>query len=1053
MKSIIRFSLNNKFAVWILTLIITAAGLYAGLNMKQETLPNLQIPILTVTTVYPGAAPDEVLQQITKPLEQRLGNLEGVKSLNSTSRENVSMLIVEYDYGQDMDKAVAGVRDAADSMAMPAQAQKSQISRISLNTFPVLAVSVANKDLSLEQLTALVDDQLKPALEGVTGVASVTVSGQYVKQVELVFDQDKMKSMGLSEDTVKGIIQGSALKAPLGLFEMGQSEKSIVIDGNIMNLDDLKKLAIPVIPTASAGMPGAAAGAGGGAGAGAGAAGGAGAGNNGAGAAGIPTVQLQDIATLELVGHAESISRTNGAESIGIQIVKAPEANTVDVVNGVKDQVDAFASANPGLQSIYIMDQGEPIEESVSTMLDKALFGALFAVIVILLFLRNFRTTIISIISIPLSLLIGILLLNRMGISLNMMTLGAMTVAIGRVVDDSIVVIENIYRRMSLRGETLKGKELILAATREMSTPILSSTLVTIAVFLPLALVSGMVGELFLPFALTMVFALLASLLVAITLVPMIGHSLFRNGVKSNRHHDEGNPGALARSYKRLLKWSLNHKLATFLGAVVLLAGSLVLVPMIGASFLPDEEQKYAMLTYSPAPGELLEEVEQTALKAESLVLSQEGVADLQYSVGGSNPLSPGPSKSALFYVLYRDDVENFEQVKEKLLEDIQQAAPGKGRWGTMDMGAGMAGGSGLSLEVYGDSMEEIAPVVEQIKQLTEANPDFAKVKTSISEAYDQYTFVADQAKLSSLGLTAGQIAMALSPRREQPALTNIAVDGKTYQVTIPVETSKYASIEEMENTKIASPLGFSVPIKEVATVREGKSPNTISTRDGRMFAEVTADVKAKDVAAASANLQKEIDKLQKPPRVEVKFGGVTEQIQETFTQLGLAMAAAIAIVYLVMVITFGGALAPFVILFSLPFAVIGVLVALWLSGETLSVSALMGALMLIGIVVTNAIVLIDRVIKKEKEGLSTREALLDAGVTRLRPILMTALATIGALLPLAFGFESAGMISKGLGITVIGGLASSTLLTLVIVPVIYEFLMKFRKRKPEPLV
>lgn len=1044
MKSIIKFSLDNKFAVWILTLIVTAAGLYAGLNMKQETLPNLQIPILTVTTVYPGAAPDEVLQQVTKPLEQRLGNLEGVKSLNSTSRENVSMLVVEYDYGQDMDKAVTDIRDATDGLAMPAQAQKPQVSRISLNAFPVLAISVANKDMSLERLTAVVEGELKPSLEGVPGVAGVTVSGQYVKQVELAFDQDKMKSLGLSEDTVIGIVQGSAIQAPLGLFEMGRSEKSVVVDGNVKNLDDLKKLAIPVIPTASAGVgPNAAAGAGA-------ASAGNGAGS-GAGPAGIPTVRLQDVATLELVGHAESISRTNGAESIGIQIVKAPEANTVDVVNGVKEQMDAFTSANPGVQSIYIMDQGEPIEESVSTMLDKALFGALFAVIVILLFLRNFRTTVISIVSIPLSLLIGILLLNRMDISLNMMTLGAMTVAIGRVVDDSIVVIENIYRRMSLRGETLKGKELILAATREMSTPILSSTLVTIAVFLPLALVSGMVGELFLPFALTMVFALLASLLVAITLVPMIGHSLFRNGVKSHRHHDEGNPGAMARSYKRLLQWSLNHKLATFLAAVALLAGSLVLVPMIGASFLPEEEQKYAMLTYSPAPGELLEEVEQTALKAESFVLSQEGVSDLQYSVGGSNPLSPGPSKSALFYVLYRDDVDDFDQVKEKLLADIQKAAPGKGHWDTMDMGAAMAGGSGLSLEVYGDSMDEIAPVVEEIRQLTEANPDFAKVKTSISEAYDQYTFVADQAKLSSLGLTAGQIAMALSPRREQPALTSIAVDGRAYQVKIPVGNANYASIGEMENTKIASPLGFGVPIKEVAAVREGKSPNTISTRDGRMFAEVTADVKVKDVAAASADLQKEIGKLQKPPRVEVKFGGVTEQIRDTFTQLGLAMAAAIAIVYLVMVITFGGALAPFVILFSLPFAVIGVLVALWLSGETLSVSALMGALMLIGIVVTNAIVLIDRVIKKEKEGLSTREALLDAGATRLRPILMTALATIGALLPLAFGFESAGMISKGLGITVIGGLASSTLLTLVIVPVIYEFLMKFRGRKPTP--
>ena len=1048
MKSIIKFSLNNKFAVWILTLIVTAAGLYAGLNMKQETLPNLEIPILTVTTVYPGAAPDEVLQNVTKPLEQRLGNLEGVKSLNSSSRENVSILVMEYDYGQDMDKAVNGVREAVDSIALPAQTQKAQISRISLDTFPVLAISVANKDLSLEDLTAVVEERLQPSLEGIPGVANVQISGQYVKQVELVFNRDKMKSLGLAEDTVKGIIQGSALKVPLGLFELGQSEQSVVVDGNIVHLDDLKKLQIPVIPSASAGFEaGAGMGAGPGAGSGAGAGADAGAGMGAM--SGIPTVALQDIATLELVGHAESISRTNGSESIGIQIVKAPDANTVDVVNRVKEQVEAFAAANPGIQSIYMMDQGEPIEESVSTMLDKALFGALFAVIVILLFLRNFRTTIISIISIPLSLLIGILLLNQMDISLNMMTLGAMTVAIGRVVDDSIVVIENIYRRMSLRGEALRGKELILAATREMSTPILSSTLVTIAVFLPLELVSGMVGELFLPFALTMVFALLASLLVAITLVPMIGHSLFRTGVKSSRHHDADNPGALARFYKRVLKWSLNHKLATFLVAILLLASSLVLVPLIGASFLPEEEQKYAMLTYSPAPGELLEEVEQTALQAESFILTEQGVADLQYSVGGSNPLSPGPSKSALFYVLYQDDVKDFAHVKEKLLADIQQQAPGKGKWGTMDIGAGIAGGSGLSLQVFGDSMEEIIPVVEQVRQLTEANPDFAKVKTSVSESYHQYTFVADQAKLSSLGLAAGQIAMALSPAREQPALTSIAVEGKTYEVKIPVENVKYASIQDLENTMLVSPLGFSVPIKDVATIHEGESPNTISTRDGRMYAEVTADVKAKDVAAASANLQKEIEELSLPPRVEVKLGGVTEQIQDTFTQLGLAMAAAIAIVYLIMVITFGGALAPFVILFSLPFAVIGVLVALWLAGETLSVSALMGALMLIGIVVTNAIVLVDRVIKKEKEGLTTREALLDAGVTRLRPILMTALATIGALLPLAFGFENAGMISKGLGVTVIGGLASSTLLTLVIVPVVYEFLMKFRKSKP----
>lgn len=1047
MRSVIRFSLNNKFAIWLMTIIVTVAGLYAGVTMKQETLPNLDIPIVSVTTVYPGAAPEEVADRVTKPIEQRILNLEGVKSVNSRSMENVSSIIVEYDYGQNMDKATSGIRDVLDSVKLPEQAQKSQLSRISLNTFPVLAISIAEKGRSLESLTSLIEERLKPSLEGTTGVASVQVSGQYIKVVELAFKADKMKSLGLTEDTVKGMIQGSALKVPLGLFQLDQSEKAVVVDGNVMNLDDLKRLAIPVMPQAGGQADGSGAPPSAGQAAGQAALPTAQTPSVPGPMAGIPTVELQEIADLNLVGRAESISRTNGAESIGVQIVKAPDANTVDVVNQVKDEIAAFGADNPGVQAVYMMDQGEPIEQSVATMLDKALFGAIFAVIVILLFLRNFRTTIISVISIPLSLLIGILILKQMDVTLNMMTLGALTVAIGRVVDDSIVVIENIYRRMSLRNEKLKGKELILEATKEMFVPIMSSTIVTIAVFLPLATVSGMVGELFMPFALTIVFALLASLLVAITIVPMVGHTMFRNGVNSKRHHDEDKPGKLASAYKKLLNWTLNHKAVTFVSAVVLLGGSLFLVPLIGASFLPEEEQKYAMITYNPAPGERLEDVEQLALKAEPFIMGKEGVTNLQYSVGGSNPLSPGPSKSALFYVQYRSDVKDFGAVKEKLLADIQGEVPGQGKWGTMYFAAGMGGGGKLSLEVYGNSMEDIIPAVEQIRKLVESNPDFAKVDTSVSETYDQYTFVADQKKLSSLGLTAGQIAMALRPAQEQPALTNIMADGKRYEVKVKVQKQRYASIDDLENTPIVSPLGFSVLLKDVADIREGTSPNTISTRDGIMYAEVSAEVKAKDVASASSGLKSDIDALKLPPNIGVKFGGVTEQMQETFSQLGLAMAAAIAIVYLVLVITFGGALAPFAILFSLPFAVIGALVALWAAGETLSVSALMGALMLIGIVVTNAIVLIDRVIQKEKEGVGTREALLNAGVTRLRPILMTALATIGALLPLAFGFESAGVISKGLGVTVIGGLASSTLLTLVIVPVVYEFLMKFRKK------
>ncbi|QMV42937.1 efflux RND transporter permease subunit [Cohnella cholangitidis] len=1041
MRSVIGFSLKNKFALWMITIIVIVAGLYSGMTMKQESLPNLNLPFLSVTTVSPGSAPDAVVKQITEPLEKRLTNVEGVKNITSTSMENVSSIFVEYDFGQNMDTAVAQLREAAAEVALPEGVVAPDISKFSFNSFPVISLSASGQG-SLENLTKTVTDEIQPVLEGIPGVASVQIAGQYVQEVTLKFDQAKLAELGLSEDTVKGIIQGSALKVPLGLFQLDETQKTVVVDGRITTIDDLKKLAIPVVPSAAApnmAAPNAAAPTA--------AAPETGAVNHAApGTGGLPTVQLGDIAEIKLLGKAESISRTNGAESVGIQIVKANDANTVDVVNDVKAEADKLKEKFGDLKLDVLLDQGKPIEESVETMFSKALFGALFAVVVILLFLRNIRTTLISIVSIPLSLIIAVLFLKQFDVTLNIMTLGAMTVAIGRVVDDSIVVIENIYRRMSLAGEKLKGSELVLEATREMFLPIMSSTIVTIAVFLPLGLVSGMVGQIFLPFALTIVFALLASLIVAITVVPMLAHQMFKKGIKAGQSHDhEERPGRMANGYRRLLTSALNHKIITLVIAFALLVGSLFLVPLIGASFLPEQEDKYTMVTYSPDPGDSIEDVEERALIAEKYILEQSDITNLQYSVGGSNPLQPGPSKSGLFFVQYEHDTKDFADKKEALIEGLSKAVP-IGQWTEMDMSGGL-GGSSFSISVFGETLEDIAPVADEIAELMKADDSFEKVDTSLSKTYDQYTIVADQAKLSQYGLTAGQIAMALSPQRVRPVITQVEEQGKTYNVYVDVDKAEFKSVNDILDSKLQSPLGVAVPIRDVAQVEEGTSPNSIARQEGKMVVNVTGEITKSDVAKVSSDLQAKVDKLEKPATVEVKFGGVTEQINETFTQLGLAMAAAIAIVYLVLVLAFGGGLAPFAIMFSLPFAIIGGLVALYLTGETLSVSALMGALMLIGIVVTNAIVLIDRVIHKEKEGLSTREALIEAGGVRLRPILMTALATIGALLPLAFGFESAGIISKGLGVTVIGGLISSTLLTLLIVPIIYEILMKIKRK------
>ncbi|WP_374717214.1 efflux RND transporter permease subunit [Geobacillus thermodenitrificans] len=1054
MRKVIQFSLNNKLAIWILTIIVAVAGLYSGMNMKLETIPNINVPFISVSTVYPGATPEEVAKKVTEPIEQRVEHLDGVTVVRSSSFQHASFVQIEYEFDKDMEKAQNEVKEALSHLKLPDGAQEPDVSRISFSAFPVISLSVTNPDESLAELTETVERHVVPELEGIDGVDSVEVAGQQMQEVNIRFDEQKLKQYGLTEQSVINVIQASAVSLPLGLYTFGDTEKSVVIDGRIVTVDDLKALRIPIAPANGAAQSPMAGGEGmGAAGQMQGMAAGQGAAAQTQGAASgqagtspsIPSVSLSDLAEVEVVAKAESISRTNGEPSIGVQIVKAQDANTVTVVNAVKEKIKDLEKRYDGLRIITVFDQGQPIEDSVNTMVDKAVFGALFAVIVIFLFLRNIRTTLISVVSIPLSLLIAILLLYEMDITLNLMTLGAMTVAIGRVIDDSIVVVENIYRRMTLPDEPLTGKELIVSATKEMFIPIASSTIVTVAVFLPLGLVKGMVGELFLPFALTIVFALLASLIVAVTVVPALAHWLFRNGVAAKRVRAKERKSLLASWYKTVLRWSLDHKLIVSGAAVLLLVASLFLVPYVGVSFLPSDEQKMIVATYSPAPGQTVDQVERIAKEVEAFFEKRDGVKNIQLSVGGGNPMNPGQDNAALFYVEYDPDVKNFAEEKEKVMKALDERGD-KGEWQSQDV-SGTGTSNVIELNVYGDQMEEIEPIVEKVADILRDHDGLTNVKTSMSARFEEYTLVADQKKLSEFGLTAAQIAAALSENGERQAIATVKQDGEDLNVYIATEKEQYDDIRDLMKKTIVSPLGVQVPIEDVAELKKGHTYSEVQRYDGRVYASVSAEVKTKDVAAVSADVQKAIDKLRVPSNVDVHMGGVTEDIEEAFTQLGLAMLAAVAIVYFVLVVTFGGGLAPFTILFSLPFTVIGALLALFIADETISISALIGMLMLIGIVVTNAIVLIDRVIHKERDGLSTREALLEAAGTRLRPILMTAIATVGALLPLAFGMEGGALISKGLGVTVIGGLTSSTLLTLIIVPIVYETLMKWKKK------
>nr|WP_255723406.1 efflux RND transporter permease subunit [Sporosarcina sp. ACRSL] len=1019
-KGLVNFVLKNKLAVWLLTIIITVSGVYSATQMKTETLPDISIPYLMVMGVYPGATPEQVMEEVSIPIERAVENLDHVKSVYSNSYSNMSSIQVEYEYGIDMDEAKRALASAMDSLTLPEGAQEPVITAISMNMMPVVALSVSSTSEDIVELTSTVEDILLPKIEKIDGVASATISGQHIEQVELTYDEEKMAALGLQEDTVKQMIQASNMEVSLGLFEFEEGEQAVAVDGKFMTIDELKGMLIPVTPSEA--NP-------------------------------SPFVELGEIATIEKVGKVQSVSRTNGENAIAIQIVKGQRANTVDVVNDVKKLMEDEEKAIEGLVVDVSLDQGEPIEQSVSTMVEKALFGGLIAILIILLFLRDIKSTIISIVSIPVSIFMALMILHWMDITLNIMTLGAITVAIGRVIDDSIVVVENIYRRLHLKTEKLSGRTLIREATIEMFKPIMSSTLVTVAVFAPLIFVGGMVGELFMPFALTMSFALGASLLVAITIVPALSHFLFKKklyGEKKESQHKEA--GKMANWYKGVLNWSLNHKVITSIISIVLLVGSLGLMPLIGFSFLGSEEEKVMYITYTPATGELMEETLANVEAVEKEMLKRDDIDIVQLSVTESgDPMTAmmgGGSNGALMYLIFDPDMEDFPEVRSEI-EDYVFNIGQSGEWKSQDFGSmGMATNE-ISYTFYSENLSSLKEAVLQVEDIMGKNKGIEDVSSSAEDAYVQYTLKATQDELLQYGLTTGQIIMMLNPSRTQEVLTTIGKDRNELEVVVKQEQAEQPkSIDEMLDQEVPTALGTTIKLSEIVEVVEGSTFNTLARSKGQYYASVSGKLIDADVSKATSEVDKAIDELDLPKGVTVDTAGVAADMEEAFTQLGLAMLAAIAIVYFILVVTFREGVAPFAILFSLPFAVIGSFVGLLIAGETISVPVMMGLLMLIGIVVTNAIVLVDRIIRMERTGLKMRDAVLEAGATRLRPILMTAIATIGALIPLAMGTGGGGgLISKGLGITVIGGLISSTLLTLIVVPIVYEILSKMFKK------
>ncbi|MCG1682736.1 efflux RND transporter permease subunit [Staphylococcus epidermidis] len=1042
-KKLLQFSLGNKFAIFLMVVLIILGGVYSSAKLKLELLPDVENPVISVQTTMSGATPQSTQDEISSKIDNQVRSLAYVNSVKTESIPNASIVTVEYDNGTDMDKAEEQLKKEIDKIKFKDGVGEPELTRNSMDAFPIVAYSFSSNNQKLKDVTNKLNQQLVPKLQTIDGVQNAQLNGQTNREVSLKFKQKNLDEKGLTANDVENYIKTATRETPLGLFQFDKNNKSIVVDGQFKSVDAFKNLKIPLSISGQAKqndsdsdndslMP---------------------TDNNRsfnssthmAQKGQMPSVPLKDLADISVGDERTSISKTNGKDAVNLQIMKSQDANTVQVARVVQKKVDEFVRNESGMKSIKTMDTAKPIEDSLYTMVEKAALGTIVAIIVILLFLRNIRTTAISIVSIPMSILIALIALKLSNVSLNILTLGALTVAIGRVIDDSIVVVENIFRRLSDPNEKLKGENLIISATREVFKPIMSSTLVTIVVFLPLVFVSGSVGEMFRPFALAITFSLLASLLVSITLVPSLGATFFKNGVKNREQ--KGGLGAVGRAYRSALNWSLNHKWIVLIVSIFILVGSVVIgARNLGTSYISTGDNKFLALTYTPKPGETQKSITQHAEKVQNYLDKKAKVETVQYSIGGPTPQDPtGSTNSMAIMIKYQSDTPNFDEEPDKVLKHIETFKQ-PGEWKNQDLGTG-AGNNSVEVTVKGPNTSAMKDTVNRVEKMMTDIKGITNVKSDLSQTYDQYEIKVDQNKAADNGISAAQLAMNLNENLPEKTISTVNEKGKSIDVKVKQNKQTDWSSQKIKNIKLNKPTGGTIKLSEIASLKKSYTPSKLTQEDGDYATTVTGKVTDKDVGGKSQQVMAKVKDLEKPNHIKINVGGATDDIDKAISQLAMAMIAAIIVVYLILVITFRGGLAPFTILFSLPFTVIGVVLALIITGETISVPSLIGMLMLIGIVVTNAIVLIDRVINNEKQGMPMKQALIEAGGTRIRPILMTAIATIGALVPLLFGQDSSILISKGMAATVIGGLISSTLLTLFVVPVMYEILFTLKNK------
>ena len=959
MSNLAVLSLKNRALIALVTIVAAIFGGLALVNLEQELIPSIEFPQLSIVSTYPGASPEVVSNDVSAPIEAALQGIPGLESTTSTSTTNASIIQAAFTYGTDLATAEQKITQAINRIksSLPEDIEPNVVS-FSFDDLPVIQLAVtgyADDSTIQSQLEAAVI----PDLEQIDGVSSAGIVGGRGERVTITPDAAALAAAGYTQQAITDALEQNGVLFPGGAVTEGDQSLTVQTGAKLSSADEIA--ALPLVPSTPAQVQ-------------------------------AGTVTIADVSTVaQEQDPVTSISRVNGEPALTIAVTKLPAANTVDVSRAVTAALPALQdSIGEDAEFTVVFDQAPYIQQSIDSLAQEGLLGLFFAVLVILVFLLSVRATLVTAISIPTSVLLTFIGIQAFGYSLNILTLGALTIAIGRVVDDAIVVIENIKRHYVGDAEKLPS---ILRAVREVASAITASTITTVAVFLPIAFVGDVTGELFRPFALTITIAMLASLLVALTIVPVLAYWFLRPGKPilddAGREVDPEAPDApptrLQRSYLPILRWTLRHSWITLGLAALVLVGTIALAPLMKTNFLGDSGQNTFTVTQEVTAAASLEAEDAAATKVEEALLTVDGIETVQTSIGSSGSALRDAFTGGGGGVTYSITTDpDADQVQ--IREDVQQVVADLEDVGTVTVssGGGGFGSSDIEIDVTAPDQGTLQQATDEVVAAMDAAEGVGQVSSNLAASLPYVAVTVNRDAAADLGLSEVAVGALVSGTMQPRSIGSVEIDDTALTVYLAVSEPP-ATIEQLQKLTIPSAAGL-IPLEQIATVEQTEGPTSITSESGQRTSTVTVTPSTDDLAAASSSVTTALADVDLPTGADATLGGVVTQQQDAFSQLGLALLAAILIVYIVMVATFKSLRQPLLLLISVPFAATGAILLQIITGVPLGVASLIGVLMLIGIVVTNAIVLVDLVNQYREKGLSSYEATVAGGSRRLRP-------------------------------------------------------------------